>query len=313
MKTNQSKETVAIGLHVWNGEKSIADTLTSLIDQKYKKIKIFILDNQSNDKTVKIVQKFKKKFKKIRLIVDKEKRDPASAQRILLYKYLKNYKYCMLIGDDDIVDKDFIKKNICKLIAEKSQLSYSPYKLIYYKKKIFYIKDYPVYINGNVNKSFLFNSYFLNLIKFIIYRNLVPIMFGVFETKALKKSFKYYKIYDKSAVNFDNLMLADFLANNKISYIKNTLFYYRKKNRKETAVIRKQKGVYQFQTLSIYLFLIFKYQFTFSKKILYIIHKSTKIELIHKLILDALLIIVYFQKCFSFIFRKIFFIKFQYD
>ena len=58
-------------------------------------------------------------------------------------------------------------------------------------------------------------------------------------------------------VNFDNLMLADFLANNKISYIKNTLFYYRKKNRKETAVIRKQKGVYQFQTLSIYLFLIF--------------------------------------------------------
>ena len=43
----------------------------------------------------------------------------------------------MLVGDDDIIDKDFIKNNIFKLISEKSQLSYSSYKLIDYKKNLF--------------------------------------------------------------------------------------------------------------------------------------------------------------------------------
>ena len=298
MKRILNEEIIAIGIHIWNGQRTIEATLNSLINQKYKNIKIFILDNQSKDKTVKIIKKIQKKFKKIELIIDRIKRDPASAQRILLLKYLKNYKHCMLIGDDDIFHKNYIKDVFLKLNKEQTKLSYSSFKLIDSQK---------------VNKFSFLNYYFLNLIKFIIYRNLVPIAFGIFNTQALIKSFKHYKVYDGSLVNFDNLMLVDFLATNKVSYTKKVLFYYRKKDRIESAILRKQKGIYQFKKISASLFLIFKYQLTFSIKVLNIIKKSKRINFIQKLILYLLILITYFQKCFFFIIKKIFLIKFQYN
>jgi glycosyltransferase involved in cell wall biosynthesis len=59
---------VGIGLYVWNGDKTIHQTLSSIINQTYKNIKIYILDNQSTDKTTEIVKKFQKKDKRVNLI-----------------------------------------------------------------------------------------------------------------------------------------------------------------------------------------------------------------------------------------------------
>jgi glycosyltransferase involved in cell wall biosynthesis len=313
MKTILNEEKIAIGIHIWNGQRTIEATLNSLINQKYENIQIFILDNQSKDKTVKIIKKIQKKFKKIELIIDRIKRDPASAQRILLLRYLKNYKYCMLIGDDDIFHKNYIKDVFAKLNKEQTKLSYSSFKLIDFNNKLWDVKNSPIYNSQKIYSFFFLNYYFLNLIKFIIYRNLVPIAFGIFNTQALIKSFKHYKVYDGSLVNFDNLMLVDFLATNKVSYTREVLFYYRKKDRIESAILRKQKGIYQFKKISASLFLIFKYQLTFSIKVLNIIKKSKRINFIQKLILYLLILITYFQKCFFFIIKKIFLIKFQYN
>jgi glycosyltransferase involved in cell wall biosynthesis len=313
MKRILNEETIGIGIHIWNGQRTIEATLNSLINQKYKNIQIFILDNRSNDKTVTVIKRIQKKFKRIRLIIDEVRRDPASAQRILLLKYLKNYQHCMLIGDDDIFHKNYITNVFLKLNEEQAKLSYSSFKLIDFNNKLWGVKNYPIYNSQKINKYFFFNYYFLNLIKFIIYRNLVPIAFGIFNTQALIKSFKHYKVYDGSLVNFDNLMLVDFLATNKVSYTREVLFYYRKKDRIESAIIRKQKGIYQFKKISASLFLIFKYQLTFSIKVLNIIKKSKRINFIQKLILYLLILITYFQKCFFFIIKKIFLIKFQYN
>ena len=313
MKRILNKKTIGIGIHIWNGQRTIKATLNSLINQKYKDIQIFILDNRSNDKTVVIIKKIQKKFKKIKLIIDDFRRDPASAQRILLLKYLKNYQHCMLIGDDDIFHKNYITNVFSKLNGEQAKLSYSSFKLIDFNNKLWNVKNSPIYNSQKVNKFAFFNYYFLNLIKFIIYRNLVPIAFGIFNTQALIKSFKYYKIYDDSLVNFDNLMLIDFLAKNKVSYTKEILFYYRKKDRIQSAITRNQKGIYQFKKISASLFLIFKYQLTFSMKVFSIIQKSKRINFIQKLIIYILIIITYFQKCFFFIIKKIFLIKFQYN
>jgi glycosyltransferase involved in cell wall biosynthesis len=313
MKRILNEETIGIGIHIWNGQRTIEATLNSLINQKYKNIQIFILDNRSNDKTVAIIKKFRKKFKRIRLIIDRIKRDPASAQRILLLKYLKNYQHCMLIGDDDIFHKNYITNVFSKLNEEQAKLSYSSFKLIDFNNKLWSVKNSPIYNSEKVNKFSFLNYYFLNLIKFIMYRNLVPIAFGIFNTQALIKSFKHYKVYDESLVNFDNLMLVDFLATNKVSYTKEVLFYYRKKDRIQSAIIRKQKGIYQFKNISTALFLIFKYQLTFSIKVLNIIQKSKRINFMQKLILYLLILITYFQKCLFFITKKIFLIKFQYN
>ena len=49
---------VSICIPVFNGEKTIAKTIDSLINQTYKNIEIIVIDNCSSDATVKIVQEF---------------------------------------------------------------------------------------------------------------------------------------------------------------------------------------------------------------------------------------------------------------
>ena len=139
---------VAVGLYVWNGQKTINDTLVSLRKQSYKKIKIFVLDNQSTDNTCKIVKKFLHD-KRIKLIIDKKKRNQADAPFYLLNNYIKKFKYCMLIGDDDIFHKNYIQLLISKMLKDDSDLCYSSYKLIDQNRKLWNIQDTNIYQNNN--------------------------------------------------------------------------------------------------------------------------------------------------------------------
>jgi hypothetical protein len=67
------------------------------------------------------------------------------------------------------------------------------------------------------------------------------------------------KIYDSSLANYENLMLIDFLANNKVGYVNNKLFNYRVKDRIEAAKNRNQKGLLNLQKNSISKLAIFIY------------------------------------------------------
>jgi len=60
MQNSQHHEPlVSICIPVFNGEKTIAKTIDSILNQTYKNIEIFVVDNCSSDSTVKIVQEFR--------------------------------------------------------------------------------------------------------------------------------------------------------------------------------------------------------------------------------------------------------------
>ena len=60
MQNSQHQEPlVSICIPVFNGEKTIAKTIDSIINQTYNNIEIFVVDNCSTDSTVKIVQEFR--------------------------------------------------------------------------------------------------------------------------------------------------------------------------------------------------------------------------------------------------------------
>jgi glycosyltransferase involved in cell wall biosynthesis len=60
MQNSQHQEPlVSICIPVFNGEKTIAKTIDSIINQTYNNIEIFVVDNCSSDSTVKIVQEFR--------------------------------------------------------------------------------------------------------------------------------------------------------------------------------------------------------------------------------------------------------------
>lgn len=58
---------VCICIPAYNAEATIGETLKSLVNQTYKNISIYVIDNNSKDKTVKVVEKFVKKYEIIKL------------------------------------------------------------------------------------------------------------------------------------------------------------------------------------------------------------------------------------------------------
>ena len=58
---------VCICIPAYNAEATIGETLNSLVNQTYKNISIYVIDNNSKDKTVEVVEKFVKKYEIIKL------------------------------------------------------------------------------------------------------------------------------------------------------------------------------------------------------------------------------------------------------
>jgi len=293
------RKRIGIGLLVWNGGKTIKKAIDSLLKQTYQNFDLIILDNKSTDGTVAIINQIIKKNKtkiKIQLIQDYKKRNLVNAQKYLAKKYLRSYKYISIISDDDLYHPQFMRTLITKIINEKLSLVYCNYNLVSSDNKFLKTKDYPTY-----NQS---STFFFNLIKFIIYRNMVPVFFGIFLSEKYINSLKYFVYYDKTQSNFDTLFLTHFLINNKVGYVKKILFSYRQKNRYEIQKSRKH-NVFLFNELKT-CFLIFFYQYNLSKKLIQIVFENKELNLIKKNLVFLLILIISAQKSVSFIIRKIY-------
>ncbi len=290
---------IGIGINIWNVEKTIVLLLNSIIKQTYKNFTIYILDNQSTDRSIKIINTIKKRTKaQINLIIDKKKRDIPSAQKILVKKFLTKHKYSMIANDDDLYHPEFIKTCLQIIKTKNVDMAYSSCRLLY-KNKIIRFKNSPEYN--------LKNGKFLNTINYLLYRNIVPIFFGIYKTKSLVNAFKFYNSISTSRSNYDNQFMLYYLSRYNVEYSKKDLFFYRKRNR---LIIDKNKGGYKV----IYdeyksLILIFFYQFillkNFYKNIL--INKNFKKS--GKFIIFIICVVIFFQKTISynirFILRKL--------
>ena len=297
------KNRLGIFLCVWNGEKTIENSINSILKQKYNGlINLYILDNQSEDRTVKILKKIKKRNKKknfnIKILIDKKKRDILEAQRYLINKYLHKTDYCMIMTDDDFYNKNFLNNVMLKLVSKNLDLVYTFYNFVDVKNKIFYTKNYPFY---NYTKSKL-----VNLSNFIIYRNINPIFFGVYKSIALKNELKHYKYFDNSKSNHDNVFIFNFLLKKKVGVLKKKYFNFAIKDRNE--IEKKRKTGPNYWKISS-LLTIFIYQFNFSVKITKSIINFHKLKLIQKIFLVLLIVIIYFQKTLFYIIKRLLFKK----
>ena len=79
---------ISVAIVNWNGEKYLYKCIKSLLDQKYKNIEVIIIDNDSTDNSVKIIE-------------DNFKNDEWSSDII-------NFDDNIPINDD--YDKEFISK-----------------------------------------------------------------------------------------------------------------------------------------------------------------------------------------------------------
>ena len=115
----------------WNGKKDTLECLSSLKKIYYKNYKIVLVDNGSKDDSVKEI---KKNFPSVEIIKNKKNLGFSEGNNVGIRYALKNEAdYVLLLNNDTIVYKDFLKKMIGE--AEKNeQIGIIGPKIYYYSK-----------------------------------------------------------------------------------------------------------------------------------------------------------------------------------
>ncbi|NQU98789.1 glycosyltransferase [Candidatus Woesearchaeota archaeon] len=110
---------VSIGVMAYNEERNISKLLDSLLKQKTNTAnikEIIVVSSGSTDKTNEIVNNFSKKNKKIKLIVEEERRGKSSAINIFLKKAKSNI---LILESADTIPKENTIEILCSKFHDK--------------------------------------------------------------------------------------------------------------------------------------------------------------------------------------------------
>ena len=100
---------------VYNREKFISRFIGSVQSQSFKDIEIILVDDNSFDNSIKLIEKIKKEDKRIVLIRNKKNRGTFMTRNLGVLK--SKSKYIIIPDPDDIISKDIIR--ICYKYGEK--------------------------------------------------------------------------------------------------------------------------------------------------------------------------------------------------
>lgn len=165
---------VAVVVPAYNAEKTINKCLNSLLNQTFKNFEIIVIDDGSQDSTVKIVKSFvNKNSNRIKLICQKNKGVSCARNMGIRHAYAD---YITFMDADDYVDQNYLETLIMPVYEKNVQLSIcgyvkeekqSLYKCKYIEKGCINVKDLynQIFINNGI-EGFVFNKlYNLSLIK----------------------------------------------------------------------------------------------------------------------------------------------------
>ena len=111
----QNNPKVSIISPIYNRQKFISRFIGNAQNQRFKDIEIILIDDNSIDNSVKIIEKLKKKDKRIILIKNKKNRGTFVSRNLGVF--MSKAKYVIIPDPDDIISKDII--GICYKYAEK--------------------------------------------------------------------------------------------------------------------------------------------------------------------------------------------------
>lgn len=105
---------VSVNILTYNAQNFIEPCLKSVLSQTYPNIEILIIDNNSKDKTIEIIESFiqnrKLPIQNIQLIINKKNLGFAAGHNIGIRKSKGEYVLCL--NQDVVLDKDFIKNAV---------------------------------------------------------------------------------------------------------------------------------------------------------------------------------------------------------
>lgn len=134
------KMKTSIIIVTYNAENYIKNCLNSILKQNNKNFDVIIVDNNSKDKTLEIINNFQKKSKKIYLLKNNENLGFSKSNNIgIKFAIEKQSDYFLLLNQDTVVDKNLIKTGEKYFKTIKDAGAFSPKILIKDNKKIWWI------------------------------------------------------------------------------------------------------------------------------------------------------------------------------
>lgn len=200
---------VSIIIPVYNGQKYLAKTIESALNQTYNNYEIVIVDDGSTDDSKKIVDKYKAKNNNIKYIYQTNK--GLGGARNTGIRNADSPLFANLDADD-LYHPEFLEKTVRKLIKERAE-AVAPNCNYFYQGKV--LKDRTFFdINNTPNKINLINELKSNRIAST----------ALIEKKSAINIGLYRRMNHLEDYDFWLRML---LASKKISTIKEPLFNYR--------------------------------------------------------------------------------------
>lgn len=118
INTKKDNDSVDVLILNKNYDQFLEQSLLSVINQTYKSINIIVVDDNSKDKSLEILEKYKDKIKIIKL---KEDSNSISKVRNMLLDNITS-KYCAFLSSDDFFHSEFIEKQIDLLENTKDDI-----------------------------------------------------------------------------------------------------------------------------------------------------------------------------------------------
>ena len=147
MRTNNPL--VSVVMTVFNGEKFILKSINSIIKQTYKNWELIIVNDNSQDSTSKILNKYKSKKIKI---INLKKNIGAYKATNLAFKIIKG-KYVAVLDSDDYSHSKRISSQVLELEKDSNiGLVLTKYKLIDQNNS--FIKNNRLMLQEDFNKRF---------------------------------------------------------------------------------------------------------------------------------------------------------------
>ena len=155
------EDVVSIIIPNYNSEQTITCTLQSIKRQTFKNYECVIIDDNSTDNSVEIIEKIIKHDKRFKLIKSKISNGVAKTRNIGLSN--SKGRYLTFLDSDDIWDKNFITKNLELRKHKNIPISHSPY--IRFKE-----------VNSQKIKGFQVNPPRIVNAKNILLKNYLPLL-----------------------------------------------------------------------------------------------------------------------------------------
>ena len=125
---NINKNLVSIIMASYNAEKYIEEAIDSVLSQTYSNWELFVIDDFSNDNSVKIIKKFSDKDSRIKLIASEINQGPGATRNLGLNQ--AKGRFIAFLDSDDIWISKKLETQILFMLKGLIPISYTSYSII---------------------------------------------------------------------------------------------------------------------------------------------------------------------------------------